>query len=476
MKLAPFVCLLAWVAPVFGDGASFYPSEDDTLFTYQGRWDRASHRGGSRADWPCSGVQFSITTTDDSVVVLSFRLNLLRVRLHVVVTDASGMVVSTTLLEGSSFIDSDKDYDIQLENIDPGTYTVALRKLTQASPYNNGVGKALKSVWTFHGVETSSNVGPVAPALLPSRRMALIGASDTAGFCVDGTPDTGDAKVQPWKYDNCDKTYHAVLGQRLDADVSVQAIAGVGLTQNAFANIPFLLGKDTMPDFYKRSLQTEPKGMWNFTKWRPDLVVVSLGGNDFNHQKNVPSNATFAAAYEDFLQQIVNPYLDDTPPTIVSVCGQGDPTEVERDPNNDRCRPCPHVEDATRSFREEHGAAVRVEYIFIPCDGTVVTGEDDIGCEGHKNELGQQRVADFLEPRLREIMGWNNPTATVRTGMSAVSHQQTVSVRPVRSVWVRPMLALIVLAAGLIAHRSIRSKPYRRYSSVAVIERDTEVV
>jgi len=37
-----------------------------------------------------------------------------------------------------------------------------------------------------------------------------------------------------------------------------------------------------------------------------------------------------------------------------------------------------------------------------------LTGDGDIGCEGHKNQLGQKRVADFLEPRMREIMGWSH--------------------------------------------------------------------
>ena len=29
-----------------------------------------------------------------------------------------------------------------------------------------------------------------------------------------------------------------------------------------------------------------------------------------------------------------------------------------------------------------------------------------MGCNGHKNRLGQSKVADFLEPQIRRIMGW----------------------------------------------------------------------
>ena len=84
----------------------------------------------------------------------------------------------------------------------------------------------------------------------------------------------------------------------------------------------------------------------------------------------------------------------------------GDPTEHARDPDNDRCSPCPHVEDAVKAFKQKYGDQYPVEYISIPCDGTVVTGDGDIGCAGHKNKIGQRQVADFLAPKLKEMMGW----------------------------------------------------------------------
>ena len=31
----------------------------------------------------------------------------------------------------------------------------------------------------------------------------------------------------------------------------------------------------------------------------------------------------------------------------------------------------------------------------------------DIGCAGHKNAKGQAEVAQFLDPQIRRIMGWN---------------------------------------------------------------------
>lgn len=90
---------------------------------------------------------------------------------------------------------------------------------------------------------------------------------------------------------------------------------------------------------------------------------------------------------------------------IISVCGQGSPVEETFDPDNNRCRPCVHVERATHAFARASPQR-RLQYIFVPCDGSVVQGEGDIGCDGHKNSKGQAEVARFLAPRVASIMGW----------------------------------------------------------------------
>ena len=48
----------------------------------------------------------------------------------------------------------------------------------------------------------------------------------------------------------------------------------------------------------------------------------------------------------------------------------------------------------------------QVGYVFVPCDGTVVKGETDIGCMGHKNRVGQAEVTEYLASYIRDFMGW----------------------------------------------------------------------
>ena len=191
-----------------------------------------------------------------------------------------------------------------------------------------------------------------------------------------------------------------------------------------------MLGKETMATLFNYTLQTDDSKSPEIYDLKAAhenagaerAVLISLGGNDYNHQKgHIPSNETFTAAYISFLDQLLTSYgyapegegSDDDgdgglpAPTLISVCGQGSPVEAKQDPDNNRCRPCPHVEAATEAYNQRKTSAYRAEYIFVPCDGTVVTGAGDIGCAGHKNAIGQGEVAAFVGPKVREIMGWN---------------------------------------------------------------------
>lgn len=59
-----------------------------------------------------------------------------------------------------------------------------------------------------------------------------MGASDTAGYCVDGTPDQNyfQDDILGWQYENCVADYVSLVSSNFDADFEVIAIAGIGLT------------------------------------------------------------------------------------------------------------------------------------------------------------------------------------------------------------------------------------------------------
>ena len=116
----------------------------------------------------------------------------------------------------------------------------------------------------------------------------------------------------------------------------------VSVTQNAHADYEWVLGPLTMPGYFNRTMQTAGE-VWNPARFVPDLVVISLGGNDYNHQgSRVPSNESFTKHYVSMLRTIHESYeAYSSNVRIIAACGMGSPIEKIHEPDNNRCRPCP---------------------------------------------------------------------------------------------------------------------------------------
>mmetsp|Transcript_30001 Transcript_30001/g.59587 ORF Transcript_30001/g.59587 Transcript_30001/m.59587 type:complete len:428 (+) Transcript_30001:70-1353(+) len=386
------------------------------FFSYEGRFDFTSSSDSVRSDWPCSRVSFGVDVEGYSDGEVVFAHKSLKSRLNASAWRADGTIAYSTIFSGPS---AEGFHGVPLQEdalkIPSDSSYVTLRKLTQAAPYGTGIGEKLLagSVFEFHGLTSVDGV-TVKNAAKKGRVVEYIGASDSAGYCVEGTPEMDgsiDLYLNGWEWDNCDLATPGLLGHHFDAELHVEAEGGMGLTQNANARIPAFEGEEPLPFFWaKQTLLTDKYPTFDpkAKPLNPDLVVISLGGNDYNHQHgNVPSNETFSEAYEAFLLSIFDAYEANPTTIILSVCGQGSPAEASFDPDNNRCSPCPHVEDALVDFKAKHADfADRAELALVPCDGSVVTGEGDIGCNGHKNAVGQREVFEHIKPIVSNLLNW----------------------------------------------------------------------
>ena len=393
----------------------------DSRLDYGGRWltKVCGREVRKNADWPCSDIRFDVNVTQvdrkDPLTIIWYGVHTrIRVSIQKYNDDKEERMV---VFQGPSLWNRRIKSTIPSFS-KPGRYSIVIQKITSSCPFGPGIGGKVMggSMFEFVGLETTTTKMILSPPV-GRRKMVVIGASDTSGWCVDGTPSISAFRyaIAGWKYEDCGLTYEAQLATKFQASLSVQAIAGIGLTQNAQAKTPWILGSRTMPQYFNQTLQEDTQISWNFTKdGIVDLVIVSLGGNDYNHQEGQrPPDHVFINAYTSFLQFLFHIYDNNTilhnTTKILSICGMGDPHEKERDPDNDRCSPCPHVEAAVKHFQRTFPDQIsnRLFYKFIPCDGSVVHGTDDIGCNGHKNSLGQKRVATFLEPVISNITGWS---------------------------------------------------------------------
>ena len=72
------------------------------------------------------------------------------------------------------------------------TYTISLRKLSTAEPFAPGVATHFfkPSTFEFFGVELNEGARLGDAPKAAEHRIQFLGASDTAGYCIDGTPKT----------------------------------------------------------------------------------------------------------------------------------------------------------------------------------------------------------------------------------------------------------------------------------------------
>ena len=161
-------------------------------------------------------------------------------------------------------------------------HTVTIFKRTQAI-----VGSC-----SFGGFQLPPGGELLDPPPRSARRIEFIGDSITAGqdlmkmgtgaFCLAA--------------ENNYLAYAAVTARNLGAEAVCLAYSGNGVHCNSSG------GKQgTMPALYSRTILQDPKSKWDFTSWKPDVVVIHLGTND--------CAASGMGACRDDLSEFVDSYV-----------------------------------------------------------------------------------------------------------------------------------------------------------------------
>jgi GDSL-like Lipase/Acylhydrolase family/Carbohydrate esterase 2 N-terminal len=161
----------------------------------------------------------------------------------------------------------------------PGEHTVRLARR------NEGHG-GVTSFFQFDDMELV-----VAPPL-PSVRLEFVGDSITCGFGVDGT----DPCSFEYATENFERSYAAIAGRALAAEVHAVAWSGWGMLRGADGSMT-----SNMPSIFGRTLTTDRALKWDFASWQPHAVVIALSTNDFAKGDPGPP---FGQATEKFLVKL----------------------------------------------------------------------------------------------------------------------------------------------------------------------------
>lgn len=146
-----------------------------------------------------------------------------------------------------------------------GEHAVRLEKLTESQ---TGGGR-------FLGFFTDGQPLPVRPR---PRQIEFIGDSYTVGYGnTSGTRTCPGTMV----HDTTDtqQAFGPLLAKRLDADYRVNAYSGFGIVRNYNGGEPNL----SLPAIYSRLKPDDPNAIERpDASWRPQLIVMNLGTNDFS--------------------------------------------------------------------------------------------------------------------------------------------------------------------------------------------------
>ena len=156
---------------------------------------------------------------------------------------------------------------LTLKGLAAGEHVVRLEKQTESQ---TGGGRFLGFF-----LDVGSEALPPAPR---ARQIEFIGDSYTVGY---GNLSPGRTCTREEVHDRTDtqRAFGPLLAKRLDADYRINAFSGFGIVRNYAGGAPGL----DLPAIYPRLLPDDPALVEGASgRWRPQLIVINLGTNDFS--------------------------------------------------------------------------------------------------------------------------------------------------------------------------------------------------
>jgi lysophospholipase L1-like esterase len=155
--------------------------------------------------------------------------------------------------------------------------------------------EAWQGIATFHGLLLPPGCELLPPPAWPERKLMFIGDSITGGEYIERFPPENISTPQTA---NAARAYGMLLGRWLHAQVHLVSYGGRGVMRDWQGNT----NVGNAPQFFQRALPDDPDSHWDHTAYVPDLVVVSLGQNDFN--QSLPDEAVYTKAYDGLVGDI----------------------------------------------------------------------------------------------------------------------------------------------------------------------------
>lgn len=168
----------------------------------------------------------------------------------------------------------------------------------------------------LEALELSRGSVLLPPPEKPNRRIEVYGDSVSAGEVSEAVDYVGKEDPEHnGEYSNSWYSYSWMTARKLGAQIHDIAQGGIALLDNTgWFNAPDYIGMETAWDKVHYNPQFGPATNWDFSLYRPQLVIVAIGQND-NHpedyMKEEPNGAkaqNWKKHYEAFLRKLRSTY------------------------------------------------------------------------------------------------------------------------------------------------------------------------
>lgn len=333
-----------------------YQAADTTAVRMVGRTDVNPDNGDVRFDW--------------SGTYAETRLDGRELKLRLSDTRKSYFDVTVDGKPAGKFKAAAKDTVVTVaENLSRGVHDIVIRKRTEGET----------GMTTFH--EFILPRGGSLSATQPRERfIEFIGNSLSAGFGTEGLD-----RSEPFtpENENCNLAYSTIVPRYFDADYAIIAHSGRGAVRNYGDSVR--ISKGSMREKYLQTLDEDPASKWDFKAYRPDLVVVNLGANDFSTEPH-PYRSEFVGAYTEILKTISEKYGNDINVLCVIPYAVSAPVES-------------YYQEAI-----DKSGVTNIRLLRMPVD--IINATTDRGAVWHPNYQGQKKMSMFIIPTIATMMDW----------------------------------------------------------------------
>jgi hypothetical protein len=245
-------------------------------------------------------IEFSgrIDTTEDEAAKIhwsgtSIKINFEGELIQTLLKDESGDNYYNIILDNERISilrpDTTKQYYQLASNLSKGKHSIEIFRRTE---WNRGKT-------SFYGFKINSNAKLLPKSAPKKRKIEFYGNSITAGYAVE---DTSGRDSPDSTYTNNYLSYAAITARHYSAKYQCICKSGIGITVSWDPLI--------MPEMYDRLIPTDSTSKWDFSLYKPDIVVVNLFQND-SWLVNMPEHPEFKRRFANRApddEYIINAY------------------------------------------------------------------------------------------------------------------------------------------------------------------------